>query len=253
MIVLVASLTVAVALLGVLVVGLLRSHAEILRALHQSGVVLDPDGEPAQDGPTLDRRLPSPSEGAGSTRVADIEGVTPRLEPIVVSVNGRGRLTLLAFLSSGCLTCRSFWEAFADTNLAVPGNARLVVVVKGPEAESPSDIVAVAATDVLTVMSTEAWAAYQVPGSPYFVLVDGEQPRVIGEGTAATWPKVERLMSSALADGRHVAGGGHHHGTTQSADSESRADAELRAAGIGHGHPSLYPHAEPEPPATGAP
>ncbi len=37
MTVLVAGLTVAVALLGLLVLGLLRSHAEILRQLHELG------------------------------------------------------------------------------------------------------------------------------------------------------------------------------------------------------------------------
>ena len=40
---LVVGLTVAVALLGVLVLGLLRSNAEVLRALHQLGVNLGPD------------------------------------------------------------------------------------------------------------------------------------------------------------------------------------------------------------------
>ena len=41
--VVVATLVVVVALLALLVVGLLRSHAEILRALHDLGVNLDPD------------------------------------------------------------------------------------------------------------------------------------------------------------------------------------------------------------------
>ncbi len=42
MAVLVVLLGVVVALLGLLVAGLLRSHAEILRALHEIGVDLDP-------------------------------------------------------------------------------------------------------------------------------------------------------------------------------------------------------------------
>ena len=40
---LIVGLTVAVALLGVLVAGLLRSNAEVIRALHQMGVNLGPD------------------------------------------------------------------------------------------------------------------------------------------------------------------------------------------------------------------
>ena len=40
---LIVGLTVAVALLGVLVAGLLRANAEVIRALHQMGVDLGPD------------------------------------------------------------------------------------------------------------------------------------------------------------------------------------------------------------------
>ena len=42
MVVLVTLLAVAVGLLSLLVAGLLRSHAEILRSLHELGVDLDP-------------------------------------------------------------------------------------------------------------------------------------------------------------------------------------------------------------------
>ena len=42
MVALITLLAVAVGLLSLLVVGLLRSHAEILRALHDLGVDLDP-------------------------------------------------------------------------------------------------------------------------------------------------------------------------------------------------------------------
>ncbi len=42
---LVVALTAVVALLSLLVVGLLRSHAEILRRLHELGAGLDPDPE----------------------------------------------------------------------------------------------------------------------------------------------------------------------------------------------------------------
>ena len=43
-------LTGVVALLALLVVGLLRSHATILRALHDAGIDLDPDGDPHRHG-----------------------------------------------------------------------------------------------------------------------------------------------------------------------------------------------------------
>ncbi len=47
MAVLVALFAVVLALLALLVAGLLRSHAEILRALHQLGVNMDPGARTA--------------------------------------------------------------------------------------------------------------------------------------------------------------------------------------------------------------
>jgi hypothetical protein len=240
---LVSILAVAVVLLGVLVVGLLRSHAEILRSLHGLGVNLDPDSEGDHTHETRPS-TPRPTQGALGT-AADISGVTPALEPIAVSVSGADRLTLLAFLSSSCLTCRAFWEAFRDTDLPIPGDARLVVVARGPDSESPSDIARSAPRGVITLLSNEAWSTYKVPGSPYFVLVDGAEPKVIGEGTGTSWDQVSRLLTSALADagvaGRtSPADSGHSHGP----DNPSRIDSDLRSAGIIPGHPSLYPSEE---------
>jgi hypothetical protein len=132
---------------------------------------------------------------------------------------------LLVFLSSTCLTCRDFWAAFADTALEVPGRARVVLLTRGSEAESPSAVRKLAPRSVHTVMSTETWQAYNVPGAPYFVLVDGTRGAVIGEGTATTWPRVQELMRQAIAD----------------ANEGRTVDTELRAAGIEPGDPRLYP------------
>ena len=129
--VLVLLLAVVVALLGVLVAGLLRSHAEILRALHQLGVGLDPDAPPTiADADAV--RLPSTAR-----RAVDIAGETPTGDAISVGVVDVSHPTLVAFLTSGCTTCAGFWSAFAQRRLRVPGDARLVAVTKGPEAESP--------------------------------------------------------------------------------------------------------------------
>ena len=75
-------------------------------------------------------------------------------------------------------------------------------------------------------MSSAAWDAYTVPGSPYFVLV--EQGVVAGEGSATAWGQVMSLLSDALAD-------------RAEAPTIPRVDAALAAAGIGPGHPSLHP------------
>jgi len=222
MVALVSILAVAVGLLTLLVAGLLRSHAEILRALHALGVSLDPDAEPRS--PT---HLTAPERAAGAPAV-DVAGVDPSGSPVTFAVAGVEHRTLLAFLSSTCLTCRGFWEAFADRRLSVPGQARLLIVTKSVEAESPSAIRKLAPSGVHTVLSSAAWADYRIPVAPYFVLVDGATGAVIGEGAAATWDQVRDLMSQSLEDGRPQ-------------DRPARVNAELRAAGIEPGHPSLYP------------
>ena len=101
-----------------------------------------------------------------------------------IAVAGTDHLTLLAFLTSGCLTCSVFWDAFADPGLEVPGDARLVIVTKGERAESPTSVYRLAPDSVPVVMSDDAWEAYDVPVAPFFVLIDGETSAVVGEGAA---------------------------------------------------------------------
>ena len=75
------------------------------------------------------------------------------------------------------------------------------IVTMGPEAESESAIVELAPPEVTVVMSSEAWDDYEVPGSPYFVFVDGASGRIVGQGTAPDWDQVVRLMTEAGDDG----------------------------------------------------
>jgi hypothetical protein len=214
--------TVAIVLLGLLVMGLLRSHAEILRTLHQLGAGVDPDGAAGVASPVA-----APVRRTASTGF-DVTGTTPVDDEIRIGVVGARQSTVLAFLSSGCLTCGAFWDTFAGAGRpAVPGDARLVIVTKGPEIESPSRIGELSPRAFPVVMSTEAWLEYKVPATPYFVYVDGPTGRIIGEGSAQTWDQVVSLWSQALADD---AGKG-----------EARADRELTQAGIHPGHESLYP------------
>ena len=82
-----------------------------------------------------------------------------------------------------------------------PGGARLLVVTKGSEAESPATIRKLAPTGVHTVLSSAAWSDYRIPVAPYFVLVDGTSGDVIGEGAAATWEQVRDLMAQMQTGG----------------------------------------------------
>ena len=223
---------VAIVLLGLLVAGLLRSHAEILRTLHRLGAGLDPDAAP---GVTT---AVAPPARRGAATAFDVAGVTPTDEAIRIGVVGVRQGTLLAFLSSGCLTCAGFWETFAATDrLPTPGGSRLVIVTKSAESESVARIRELAPRAFPVVMSTAAWDEYKVPHTPYFVYVDGPSGRIVGEGSAATWEQVASLWTQALADEADQRGGG-----------EARADRELLRAGITPGHASLYPPRRWHPP-----
>ena len=230
---LVAGLAAVVALLGILVVGLLRSHAEVLRSLHDLGVNLDPSEVGSQTGAALASAngatsLTPPPLGSGTGRVVDIVGVDPYGSAVQVAITGTRHRTMLAFLSSNCLTCHGFWETFDDPTIELPGKARLVVVTQGPQSESPSKIAELAAPHFRVVLSSEAWQTYGVPGAPYFVLVDGKENKVLGEGAATTWDHVSRLLRRAMADAEMDGG-----------ERAALIDGELRAAGIEPGDPSL--------------
>jgi hypothetical protein len=223
---LVVGLTLVVLVLGVLVAGLLRSHAEILKALHELGAGLELDR--AADGPvpvTIEGVVPS--RATGSAAPDSLVGVTLDGESVAYSLQGGA--TLLAFLSSGCTTCQAFWSAFGTNNPDVPAGTRLVVVTRDLDEESESELRKRRPARVPVVASTSGWDALDVPGSPYFVLVrDGV---ITGEGTGASWPQVLTLLGQASADAE-LRGNG--------AVRESRDNAALRAAGIEPGHPSLH-------------
>lgn len=231
---LVVGLTVAVALLAVLVAGLLRSHAEILRSLHELGAGREdtvPRGR--VDAPfTVRPGVVGPGHTVGAS-AHDISGVTPADEASLIRTVSSGHDTLLAFLSSGCLSCQPFWDVSgAEGDLALPTGTRLVIVTKSPGMESESAIRELAPSGVPVIMSTQGWLDYEVPGSPYFVHVDGAAGRVAGEGSATAWEQVLRLVQQAAADRALARGDGPHRA--------ARADRELLSAGITPGHDSLH-------------
>ncbi len=248
---LVVTLAVVVALLVVLVAGLLRSHAEILRTLHDAGLGHDADTDAAPTGPPRRRAggAPATPVSGPSPEASDLAGVTPDGDAIAVGVLGATEPTLLAFLSSGCLTCREFWETFADPRLDVPGGARLVVVTMSPEDESVGALRRLVTDTTPVVMSTPAWEAYEVEGSPYFVYVDGVSGAVVGEGTASNWDRVREMIDESVDDGalaasrRRAAARKTRAARRHLADREreARADDALLAAGIAPGDPRLYP------------
>jgi hypothetical protein len=253
---LLVALALLVGLLSVLVIGLLRSHAEILRALHDLGVNLE-DGAP----PATSRRTPAVGDRLAPTvpglarpasdgplgDAVDLTGSLPRGGAAHVAVTGVDHRTLLAFLSTGCGTCGVFWDALRDGATRLPDpDTRVVIVTNGPDAESPAAVADLAPDTLVTIMSSEAWDDFNVPVSPYFVLVDGPSGSVVGEGAGGSWEQVVDLLSKATADaGARRAARARPLTRMSGKDRAERVDQELMAAGIQPGDPSLYPPVHP--------
>jgi hypothetical protein len=245
---------VAIVLLVVLVSGLLRSHADILRALHRLGIDLEAGNESGTTAVRLGRgpghaagaAAAGTSPNAGSRSATDLTGVSPSGEAIRIAVTSVRHDSLLAFLTTGCTTCAVFWQALAAPDLRVPGGARAVIVAHSPEEESLSRVRSLAPREVPVLMASAAWEEYDVAYAPYFVYVSGSSGRVVGEGVAGTWDELTSLLGQAMADGATASAmgsGSRAPSTRQQLDRDraQRIDDDLSRAGIAPGDPRLYP------------
>jgi hypothetical protein len=243
MIALLVVLTFVVLLLGVFVAGLLRSHADILRSLHELGVgVGDPVGSAAVATSVPVNMSPGPA-GLSLGAAPAIAGQTPFGDARAVAVDNSDRLTLLGFLSSGCQSCAGFWAALQQPDQhGLPDGTRIVIVTKGPELEITPQVRALTSGQVPVLMSTEAWHDYEVPGSPFFVLIDGATGQKIGQGVATQIDQLVDLVGRAQSE--RPPGGASRPAAEPGLDGPAREvanDDALRAAGILPGDPSLYP------------
>lgn len=225
-------LTLVVLLLGILVVGLLRSHADILKRLESVGAGL----EGTHDHGSHDTQITLVPRA--TARVADrqVAGVTPDGEPVVLSLTTGSDPTLVAFLSTTCTTCTPFWEGLESSLMYFGGHRhRIVVVTLGESEESPTRAQSMAKPGLDVVMSSSGWSDFEVPGAPYFALLEPGTGRVLGEGSAMTFESLEEFLTDATNDQKwDLANSGFE------VDEESRIDAELKRAGILPGDPRLY-------------
>jgi hypothetical protein len=201
--------SVLLVVLAVFVVGLLRSHAQILRSLATLGASLaDPDSEAAQRrGRDQQRTVASSDAPARTADTLDLVGTTPLGDPVSIAVAGTPQVNLLAFLSTTCMTCLEFWQAFAETeNQYVVGRGSQVVLVT-KEAEDAADVDKLAPSHLHVVMSKKAFEDYDVPYAPWFVLIDGAESRVLGEGSASSFDELQRLLVDVLAESGFRPGG----------------------------------------------
>ena len=219
---------VVILLLLILVAGLLRSHAEILRQLDRLGA--------SEDGISGDPGLVRKSTGLEKAPSAELRGVDPHGAARVVTLrHGRGN-TLIAFLSSGCVSCQVFWQQLSgDYDLPTP-DTRIVIVTRGPARESPSRISELAPKEVPLVMSDDTWDLFKVPLTPYFLLLDGDA-RVLGEGSASSWDRLLGMFRQSAADGAIPTG---HPAGLDTSERESYTDSRLTHSGIEPGDPALH-------------
>jgi hypothetical protein len=192
--------TVLLALLCILTVGLLRSHAEILRRTAPSA------GGQANTDPGTDARLRSerldhlPPPRAEDGTAYDISGQSLDGAAVKIAV-GAADNTLLAFLGSGCSACMPFWEGLsAVQDGGLPGTTRIVVVAKDATHESPSRLRTLIPAGTRFVMSSSAYTDYNVELTPYFIYVEGTSNAVVSEGSAVTWSQVISLLRDSFAD-----------------------------------------------------
>lgn len=235
------SVLTTVVLTAVLVVAALRSHAAVLRRLHDDGIYLEhtgtDEGHEHDRGP--DRALdpppwtsPAAAGRAGPDaeqlpRVRDVAGTAPDGRRVVVEMATRRDLVLLAFLTGSCDTCQPFWDELADAEVA---GGEVVVVMRS------SDRPPVPSRTVTVVLSDDAWDHYGVRRAPHFVLLDPRRPRALGEGSGSSWAQVTGLLGRYAADLERTA-------LTRASNAEREAwvDRALAAHGIGPDHPSLRP------------
>ena len=233
------ALAIGVVFLSLLVVGLLRSHAEIIRRLDSLGVRLDGDERGGAPIALSTTRAPRSS-------VPGLAGVSPDGEPLVLSPVVGEDPVLLAFLSTTCSSCTVFWEWFTSPTVEVEGQTyRVIVATLGADEESPTRALSLKRGTVDVVMSSSSWQDYEVPGAPYFALVDPLEKVVVGEGTAPTVEALKGFLRDSTGDrawdrSRRVI-------DRTDKDRERMVDEELRRAGIYPGDPSLYPERQTGP------
>lgn len=200
-------LVVAVVLLAIVVVALARTLTATTRRLSllerqahreerhdaRARTQATPSGEPRPDAPA------EPEGDAVDIRGADVEG-----RPSVVPLERTDAPTLLAFLSTSCGICMGIWERLCAEGLGSATGVVPVVVTKDPAEEDVERIRQLSAAGPTVVLSSEAWDDYEVPGSPYVMLVSAAPGSVVAEGTPARWEDLERMASGVGTAGEGV-------------------------------------------------
>lgn len=176
--VLLVLLSAVLVLLGMLLVGDLRTDGGVRRALLPRT-------------PPLDRPDTSPP--------VSVVGTRPDGARTAVALTGEHRSTLLLFLGSACVTCADLWRDADREARSLPRDFRIIVVTRGPQAESARLVAAKAPRSVPVVMSEEAWNVYGVRAAPAFVVVDGATGATTSLDVEPSWLEIIDATRMATA------------------------------------------------------
>jgi hypothetical protein len=240
----VAALTVVVGVLTLFVLGLLRSHAELLARVAELAE-REPAGAPDPSPTAMPEGVVPAPQTIAETVVRSIEGLDYELEPYRLAIREVSTPYLLvAFLSTTCFSCLDIWrdviEGGEDASVVEAGDdaASLLIVLKAREHENLGKATALAReTPVPVVLSGSAWSELEVPGSPYFALIATAEERVVGAGSAQSWDQLKSLASDGMLELSLAAKPSSNSGGYRSII--EREDDDLARAGIHPGHSSL--------------
>lgn len=191
-------LSVVLAGVALFLVAVLRSYADLVRVLHDAGIRVEgaPSAQHQSTPPLADRPL---AAGVRAFAATTVGGATR-----AVTLTGGAGPLLVAFLSSGCGTCVDYWRVLRGEGGRIPGiDAPVLVVTKGADREEPARLAELAGS-VEVLMSDEAWAGFDVPLTPHFVLLDRADGTVLGEGSAPDPEALSALLGRAVADARRL-------------------------------------------------
>ncbi|MCW2621578.1 MAG: hypothetical protein JWL64_1180 [Frankiales bacterium] len=194
-------LLVALACLGLLVAALLHALADLQHRVLSLETAAARRAVAPSPHPVGAVPAPAPAAVAGTTPDGDgdvvpLRGTRPDGQPVELRLDDG--TWLVAFLSTSCAVCTAVWQRLSAGELDRAGGAvRAVVVVKDPDVEDADAVRVLSPGAVPVVLSSEAWRDYEVPGSPYLLLLDGVSSRVLSEGPVRGWDDVLRMVARA--------------------------------------------------------
>ena len=160
----------------------------------------EPAAVPVPEGPVHREPAPAAPTAEPEGDAVDVRGADPEGQPTLIPLEATAQPTLLAFLSTSCGICVGLWERLRAGELQQEAPGIVPVVVTKDAAQEDGDrIRTLASAEVPVVLSSEAWDDYEVPGSPYVMVISAAPGSVTTEGSVATWQDVVRMARSATA------------------------------------------------------